>query len=99
MNAPTLRLEGALSFREAPQALSRLSLEFARLIKEHPVPGQRVLLDLSGLQRADTSALALLLALHRQARVKDVQLIVQGAPQELLSLARLSSVDGLLGLA
>lgn len=58
-----------------------------------------LVVDLRSLTQVDTSALAVLLGLKRMAARLNCQLTYAGAPQPLLALARLSSVDQLLELA
>ena len=53
-------------------------------------------LDLSPLARVDSSAVAALLALARDARAAGVALSLQGAPAPVRSLARLYGVEPLL---
>jgi phospholipid transport system transporter-binding protein len=52
--------------------------------------------DLSGVQRCDSSAVALLLAWQRAAREQGLQLQVHGIPASLRSLAALYGVDSLI---
>lgn len=50
-------------------------------------------LDLSEVAPVDTSALALIIALEREAREMGVRLVWRNPSSSLLALARLSSVD------
>lgn len=61
--------------------------------------GEPLMVDLSSLTQVDTTALSVLLGLKRMAARLNCQLTYAGAPQSLLALARLSSVDQLLELA
>lgn len=56
-------------------------------------------LDLSGIEGADSAALALILELQRAARQRSASLLLQHFPTELESLARLYGIDGLLPLS
>jgi len=55
-------------------------------------------LDLTGVERIDSSALALLLSLARRARRSGGKLRILHAPTGLVSLAELSGVRSLLAL-
>ena len=50
--------------------------------------------DLQGLTQVDTSALAMMLAVEREARAQGVSVCWRGMPPSLEALARLSSVTG-----
>jgi phospholipid transport system transporter-binding protein len=54
-------------------------------------------LDASGLKAFDTSAIATLLELRRQAQAVGRTLVVTGAPSSMVELARLYGVAELLG--
>ena len=54
--------------------------------------------DLSGLTDVDSATLAVLIAWSAQARARGAALRYLDAPPALRNLARLSDVDGLLGL-
>ena len=56
-----------------------------------------VLVNASGLNRFDSSALAVLLALRREALQLGKTFSLQGTPQRLGDLARLYGIAGLLG--
>lgn len=58
-----------------------------------------VALDASGLRTFDTSAVAVLLELAREAQGRGQALTVNGTPENLRALAALYGVDGLLTLA
>jgi phospholipid transport system transporter-binding protein len=86
----TLRLCGAISFANAAQALAAPP--------QAPRPGAALELDLSALESADSATLAVLIGWSAQARRRGVTLRYHRAPQGLRNLARLTEVDGLLGL-
>ncbi len=52
--------------------------------------------DLSGVQRCDSSAVALLLAWQRAAHARGMRLELQGIPASLTSLATLYGVESLI---
>ncbi len=55
--------------------------------------------DASQLQAFDSSTIALLLHTHRLAQAAGRGLLVTGAPAQLVQLAQLYGVEGLLGMA
>ena len=55
--------------------------------------------DLSGVETVDSAAISMVLGLKRAAQKYGRQLSVVSEPQELLSLAHLYGVDGMLPLA
>ena len=59
------------------------------------LPSQGVV-DLSGLVHADSSALAVLLALSRRAMAEDRPLTLAALPEALLALAHVYGIDELL---
>jgi phospholipid transport system transporter-binding protein len=61
--------------------------------------GNAVQMDASGLQQFDSSALAVLFELRREALVLGKRLEVCGLPTRLASLAALYGVDDLLAAA
>lgn len=60
--------------------------------------GEPVVVDASPLQQFDSTALAVLLALRRQAQVSGKTMVLQGLAPRLADLARLYGVTGVLGL-
>lgn len=58
-------------------------------------PGRSIDLDLSGLERVDSSALAVLVDWKRWARGEGRSLAYLGAPPTLVALARLSGIADL----
>ncbi len=86
----TLRVSGAISFANAGSALARM-----------PQPGRSgstMDIDLSALEKSDSATLAVLIAWSAKARRQGVTLRYLRVPKGLQNLARLSNVDGLLGL-
>ncbi|WP_255991694.1 STAS domain-containing protein [Chitinolyticbacter albus] len=80
-----LALTGELTLATAAQRLGELA--FA---------GDALTLDLAGVTRVDSAAVALLLAWQRQAHAAGTRLTIAGAPAALLQLAKLYAVDALL---
>jgi phospholipid transport system transporter-binding protein len=57
---------------------------------------ERIVIDCSGVTRADSAGLAVLLDWLAWARRKSRVLNLEGLPESLLAIARISEVDGLL---
>lgn len=86
-----LRIVGPLTFMTAAAALAdsqRLFAEQAQLD-----------MDLSGVERADSAGLALLVEWVSRARKSRCALRFHSVPEQLRALARISDVDKLLPLA
>jgi phospholipid transport system transporter-binding protein len=81
------RFAGALTMDNAAQVLAAVEAE--------PLP-ERGELDFAGLDRADSSALALILALRRRAVAESRTLTVRNLPASLVSLAAAYGVDELV---
>jgi phospholipid transport system transporter-binding protein len=81
------RFMGALTFDDAAEVFDAA--------KALPLPSSGVV-DLGGLTRADSSALAVVLAVKRRAVVDGRTLRVEGMPASLRSLAVVYGVDDLL---
>ncbi len=82
--------EGALTFDNVTEVhAATLAL---------PLPSAGVV-DLAGLVRADSSALALLLSLLRRAQGERQPLCFERVPDELLALARVYGIDELVAPA
>lgn len=56
-------------------------------------------IDLSSVATCDSSAVAVVLAWHRESQARGVRLSLTGLPAGLVSLAGVYGVDNLLGLA
>lgn len=85
-----LSLPGRITLHDA--AAARQALASALQAERGPT----LRLDAAPLQRFDSSAIAVLLDLRRQARESGRSLELVGLPRDLLELARLYGVDGLL---
>jgi len=57
---------------------------------------ERIVVDCSGVTRADSAGLAVLLDWLAWARRKSRVLLLEGLPDSLVAIARISEVDGLL---
>jgi len=85
-------IQGELSFANAVAALDAARTALS--------DGQgKFELDLAGVTRADSAALALLLELAREARAAGRELHCTGAPEQLRRLAGFFGVTEVLGLS
>lgn len=89
------RIVGELTLQTLPALLA----ESARLHPAAPARKQEFELDLSGVTRIDSSAIALLLAWTRTARQAGTTVRFRRAPRQLLAIAEVSGVRSLLPLA
>src|SRR5574344_2003075 len=85
-----LQLPSELTYRQGRDCLLRLR----PLVAAHA--DTQVVVDASAVKVFDSAALAVLLACRRAAQEVGKQLVVQGLPKGLLSMATLYGVDGLL---
>ena len=86
-----LALDGALSFETLPEVL-RASAEYAA---RTDLP-ERLTIDFAGIDAVDSSAVALLLEWRREAARLGKELDFVNLPANLLALAALYGVDGLI---
>jgi phospholipid transport system transporter-binding protein len=86
-------VSGELTFATARDArqLGVLVLESSR--------AERIVVDCSGVTRADSAGLAVLLDWLAWARRKSRVLTLEHLPESLVAIARISEVDGLLSAA
>jgi phospholipid transport system transporter-binding protein len=84
-------VEGELSFVIVP-ALQQQAAGLFESARELDV-------DLSGVERADSAGLALLIEWMREARRRDKALRLLNMPAQMLAIARVSSLDEILPLA
>ena len=89
--AEVLSLEGALSFETLPRVL-----EQSRAYSARPDIPDRLTIDFSGITEVDSSAVALLLEWRREAARRGKGLYFVNLPANLLSLAELYGVTGLI---
>jgi phospholipid transport system transporter-binding protein len=87
-------LPAALTFAQAPQVLAGLQAALAQA-----PAGAGFALDAAAMQEFDTSAIAVLLQLRREARARGLAFTVHRAPAKLRQLAALYGVEELLELA
>ena len=86
-----LALEGALSFETLPRVLADSSAYTAR-----PDLPERLTIDFSAITEVDSSAVALLLEWRREAARLGKSLNFVNLPANLLALAELYGVTGLI---
>jgi phospholipid transport system transporter-binding protein len=79
--------EGSLTFADAPAVFAAA--------QALPMPASGVV-DLAGLEHADSSALAVMLALKRRATAQGTRLQFTAIPQGIKALASVYGVDELL---
>ncbi len=89
--AEVLALEGALSFETLPRVL-----EESRAYSARPDLPERLTIDFSAITEVDSSAVALLLEWRREAARRGKMLQFVNLPANLLALADLYGVSGLL---
>ena len=86
-------LPATLTLAQASTTAARLRAEFER----QPATAAWEV-DAGALAEFDTSALAVLLELHRAARARGAELAVARSPDKLRQLATLYGVDALIGI-
>ncbi len=91
VRAEVLALDGALSFESLPKVLEKSREYTAR----QDLP-DRLTIDFSGITEVDSSAVALLLEWRREAARRGKTLQFVNLPANLLALADLYGVSGLL---
>jgi len=87
----TVRVSGELTKATAASALQQSDAWFK--------DGEVVPFDLAGLGHCDSAAIAVLLEWQRRAARNGHSVQYRNAPERLLQLARISELDGILGLA
>lgn len=86
-----LLLEGELSFKTVVKLLA----DFQAL----PDQGNEIQIDLQGVSRADSAGLALLVEWMRNAQALGKSIRFLNIPQQMLAIARVSSLDQVLPLS
>ena len=89
--AEVLALEGALSFETLPRVL-----EESRAYSARPDLPDRLTIDFAAITEVDSSAVALLLEWRREAARRGKGLNFVNLPANLLALAELYGVTGLI---
>jgi len=92
----TFLLSGELSFASVPALLR----ESQRLLSQQvdAVGANAVTIDLRGVSRTDSAGLALLVEWMRSFRAQGVTISFLNMPVQMLALARLSGLEGVLSL-
>lgn len=85
------RLTGCFGFETAAPVLERGEREFAA--------HRQVELDLSGVTDSDSAGLAVLLVWIDRARKRGGRIRYVGLPQQLVGIAKITEIDGLLHAA
>lgn len=91
----SIALSGPLTRAEVMDHLARLQTQMQDHLRAVQAAGTQVPMevDLAGLTQVDTSALAMMLAVEREAKVHGVTVHWRSMPASLQALARLSSVE------
>lgn len=85
-----LSVAGVLDFDTVPALLENLTRALPR--------SGTVVLDLVGVTGANSAALALLVAVQREARARGLDIRIEHLPAELATIAQVSGLDGILPL-
>lgn len=84
-------LTGDLDFDNVPQLLGTSTSMFAH-------EGERLVLDLSGVRRTTSVGLAMMIEWLRRARQANKSIEFHNVPPQMLSMAKISGLDGILML-
>ncbi len=84
-------LTGDLDFDDVPQLLDASAAMFAH-------EGARLVMDLSGVRRTTSVGLALMVEWLRRARHTNKSIEFHNVPAQMLSMAKISGLDGILML-
>ncbi|MFC9678943.1 STAS domain-containing protein [Streptomyces sp. NPDC056948] len=85
-NGPVLDVAGDLDYAHAP--------ELRRQVDQVPLtPGQRLVLDLSGLEFCDSTGITALLAARQHALAAGAGIVLAGVPANLLRVLTLVGLD------
>lgn len=82
------KLSGDITFETVPQLWRQTAAMLA--------DGEALTVDLSAVKRADSAALALLIGWLRRARQAHKTIEFRHIPENLLAIARVTGVDGML---
>ncbi len=86
-----LRLEGELSYATVPRIVATGADMVARC-------GGEVIVDLGGVERADSAGLALLVEWMRVARRRRKSIVFRAMPEQMRAMARVSDLERILPL-
>ncbi|PVZ71913.1 STAS domain-containing protein [Pelagibaculum spongiae] len=86
------KLSGCLNFA----CVSMLEQQLVQAIEK---ANQDLQIDLSGVEHSDSSAIALLVSAWRLAERQNISIKFTGLPDQLITIAQLSSLDHVLPLA
>lgn len=81
-------VRGDLSFATANTILHESEARFARHAS--------LMIDLSGVERADSAGLALMIEWKAQARARSAEIRFEGVPESVLAIANTSEVSDLI---
>jgi phospholipid transport system transporter-binding protein len=89
-----VRLLGPLSFETVPA----LWVQAQALLRQADPAQQELVVDLGGVSRSDSAGLALLVLLFSESKRRDRALGFFAVPAQVMALARIGGVEGLLPL-
>ena len=96
MNTAAIEAAGDGTFRVTGPVVMATAGELLETSRQlFPATGD-LQIDLSGVTQVDSSALALLIEWLRQARQRNHSIRIEGAPDKLLSIARLTDVQDII---
>jgi len=90
-----LLLSGELSFSSVPGVLS----DSESLLAGRVGSDMAITIDLQGVGRSDSAGIALLVEWARNARSQNIAMTFVNMPSQMSALARLSGLEGVLGLS
>ncbi|QKW49134.1 STAS domain-containing protein [Streptomyces buecherae] len=88
---PVLEVSGDLDYRNATRLRERVTATVLR-------PGQRLILDLSGLEFCDSSGISALIAAHHHATTLGANVALAAVPAPTLRILRLIGLDTIIPL-
>jgi anti-sigma B factor antagonist len=88
--AVVVRVAGELDFGTTPQLVSAVDGE--------PAAGTDMILDLTGVEFCDSSALGAMIAMHKAALAAGARLYLTGVPAQVLAAITVTSLDQLFDI-
>ncbi|MEU7088954.1 STAS domain-containing protein [Streptomyces achromogenes] len=88
---PVLEMSGALDYDTAPRLQALLATLTLR-------PGQRLVLDLGGVEFCDSSGITALIAAHHHARAARADVALAAVPPRVLRTLRIVGLDQIFAL-